>query len=442
MTSKNTGLLRQYIHFAFATVSSLLIYSLYSIVDGLFIARGVNEYAMSAVNLVLPYTNLLFSVSVLFAVGTSTVIAILMGEEKGEEAKRIFSQNTLVLGIIGITLTICVFIFIEPIISFLGANELTHDYAREYLTGLAPFSVCFIVSYNMEVLIKTDGFPHKAFRTVLTGCLLNCMLDYVSIFILNMGVFGAALATGISQLLVCLIYFYHFIFCKTSFSFVRFRFDWGIIRRVLPLGFSEAVTEICTGLMIFVFNRVVLKKLGADGLVSYTIIAYTNTLVVNILVGASGAMQPLVSFHHGRKENDACTRLLRYALVTAAVLEAAVVLVIMLGADTVVKVFLKISDTFAVVSSTKALKLYGISYLLMGFNMVFGGYLNAREHPMGALTITAGRGFVFQAAALMGLSMCENAKLIWLAPTVSEIMCIAMALLLLKITNKKQSPAI
>ena len=440
MTSEGRGLLKKYLRFALATVSSLTVYSLYSMVDGFFIARGVNGYAMSAVNLVLPYTNLLFSISVLFAVGASTMIAIFMGQGKTDEANRLFSQNTVLLVIIGAALSVTVLVFAEPIISFLGANETTHDYAREYLIGIAPFSLCFIVSYNMEVLIKTDGFPQKAFRTVTAGCLCNCVLDYTAIFVLDMGVLGAALATGISQLIVCLIYLYHFLRCKTTFHFVRFRFEWGIYRRLLPLGFSEAVTEICTGLMIFVFNRVVLKKLGADGLVSYTIIAYVNTLVINVLVGASAAAQPLVSFYHGKREKDTCKKLLRYALITAGCLEAAVFACIMLGGNAIVGAYLNGAEKEII--SASALRIYGVSYLILGFVLVIGGYLTATEHPVSALLISSGRGFVLQCAALTVLSLSSNGQLIWLAPTVSEALCLAMALLLLKKSNKKLSPAI
>ncbi|MDO4983388.1 MAG: MATE family efflux transporter [Eubacteriales bacterium] len=442
MIPKNKGLLRQYLSYAFATVSSLLVYSLYSMVDGLFIARGVNEYAMSAVNLVLPYTNVLFSISVLFAVGTSTLIAIFLGQGKTEEAKRLFSQNTFVLLIIGITLTVCVLVFSGRIVRLLGADERTYDYAKEYLTGIAPFSVFFIVSYNMEVLIKTDGFPQKAFRTVTAGCICNCALDYLAIFVLDMGVFGAALATGLSQLFVCLIYFCHFLFGKSTFRFVRFKFDRHIYRRLLPLGFSDAITEICTGIMIFVFNRTVLKKLGTDGLVSYTIIAYVNTLVINTLIGASAGAQPLISFHHGRKEEDTCCRLLRYVLYAAACLETVIFVCIEFGGEAIVRVYLKGAEGAALASSAHALRIYGVSYLLLGFNVAIAGYMTAREHPFNALSITAGRGLILQCAALAVLCRFDNAELIWLAPTVSESVCLLTALILLRSAHKKHSSAI
>lgn len=151
------SLLSQFLHFVAATVASLMVFSLYSIVDGLMVAKGVGEYAMAAVNLAVPFTNVLFSIGVIFAVGTSTIIAIYLGQNQGERANSLFSQNIVLLTCIGLTITVLVFVFLEPFAVLLGAKGVTYQYTIDYLRGLAPFALCFIVSYNMEVLIKTDG---------------------------------------------------------------------------------------------------------------------------------------------------------------------------------------------------------------------------------------------------------------------------------------------
>ena len=279
------SLLSQFLHFVAATVASLMVFSLYSIVDGLMVSKGVNEYAMASVNLAVPFTNVLFSIGIIFAVGTSTIIAIYLGQGQGEKANSLFSQNTVLLSCIGLTITVLVLVFLEPFAVLLGAKDVTYQYTIDYLKGLAPFAVCFIVSYNMEVLIKTDGYPRLAILTVITGCLTNCVLDYVAIFLLDWGVWGAAVATGLSQLLTCVIYLRHFLRGHNTFHFVKFKMDWSIYKRLLPIGVADGVTELCNGVMIFLFNRVILRCLGDDALVSYTIIAYVNTLIVNTMLG-------------------------------------------------------------------------------------------------------------------------------------------------------------
>ena len=288
-----------------------MVFSLYSIVDGLMVSKGVNEYAMASVNLAVPFTNVLFSIGVIFAVGTSTIIAIYLGQNQGEKANSLFSQNIVLLTCVGLTITVLVFVFLEPFAVLLGAKGVTYQYTIDYLRGLAPFALCFIISYNMEVLIKTDGYPRLAILTVVTGCLANCVLDYIAIFLLDWGVWGAAVATGLSQLLTCIIYLRHFLGGHNTFHFVKFRMDWGIYKRLIPLGFADGVTELCNGVMIFLFNRVILRCLGDDALVSYTIIAYVNTLIINTMLGISQGSQPLVSYHYGKGDAAGYKKLLR-----------------------------------------------------------------------------------------------------------------------------------
>lgn len=241
------SLLSQFTRFTGATVASLMVFSLYSIVDGLFVAKGVGEFAMAAVNLAVPFTNILFSIAVVFAVGTNTIIAIYLGRGEGERADSLLSQNLALLTVIGVAISLLVLVFTVPFARLLGANETTLDYTVHYLRGLAPFALCFIVSYNMEILVKTDGYPRIAIATVVTGCLTNCVLDYLAIFVLNWGVWGAAVATGLSQLLTCVIYLRHFLCGRSTFHIVRFRMDWRIYRRLLPLGVADGVTELCSG---------------------------------------------------------------------------------------------------------------------------------------------------------------------------------------------------
>ena len=298
MLLSGKSLKHDFIRFVSATMASQVVFSLYSMVDGLMVSIGVNEYAMSAVNLAIPFTNALFSIAVLFAVGSSTLIAIFIAQDKRHEADTLFSQNFATLLIIGAVITALVLLFLDPFARLLGADEITLDYVKHYLLGIAPFSVCYLVSYNLEVLVKTDGCPRYALFTVIGGCLTNCVLDYIAIFHLDMGVFGAAVATGISQLVTCISYFVHFFSKKCTFRLRKFRCDPRLYARILPIGLSDGVTELCTGLMIFLFNRTVLKCIGTDGVVTYTVIAYATTIIINLMVGVSQGTQPLVSYQY------------------------------------------------------------------------------------------------------------------------------------------------
>ena len=410
---------------------SQLVFSLYSMVDGLMVSIGVNEYAMSAVNLAIPFTNALFSVAVLFAVGSSTLIAIYLAQQKRQEADTLFSQNFVTLLVIGALATALVLLFLEPFARLLGADEVTLDYVKQYLLGIAPFSVCYLVSYNLEVLVKTDGYPRYALFTVIAGCLTNCVLDYVAIFLLDMGVFGAAVATGISQLVTCLSYFAHFFSRKCTFRLRRFRLDPRLYARVIPIGLADGVTELCTGLMIFLFNRTALRCIGTDGVVTYTVIAYVTTIIINLMVGVSQGAQPLVSYHYGKGEHRACETLLRYALTTVCILAPVLFAGLFLFAPQLVRAYLSHAGDALVEYSVGAFRRYSVSYLILGFNVVAGGYLTAVERPVPALCISVGRGLALQSAVLLALAALFGGDALWNTPIISETLCLALSLLFL-----------
>ena len=439
MSSLESGSLkRDFSRFVVPTILSLLVFSLYSTIDGIFVSKGVGELAMSAVNLCLPFTNFLFSIAVIFAVGTSTIIANRLGHGDKDSASSLFTQNLLVLTVIGIGITALVFVFLTPFAKLLGGGDGTLEYVKQYLAGLVPFSLCFIVSYNLEVLIKTDGYPRLATISVTTGCLANCVLDYVFIFVFDWGVWGAAVATGSSQLLTCVLYFIHFLGPKSTFRLTRFRFDGGIYRRLLPLGIPDGSTELCTGLMLFLFNRVVLALMGNDGIISYTIIGYVNTLVVMCMVGVSQGTQPLVSYHRGKGDEGKCRTLLRYGLTTTAAMAVGIFVLLFALAKPLVGLFLHdvSAETFAF--AVHAFRSYIPCFLLMGFNVVISGYLIALERPTQAIIVSLGRGFVVQSVCLLLLAWVQGGNAIWYAPLISEALCLVIALVFLSRVKGKE----
>ena len=428
---KKQSLLKQFFHFSAATVASLMVFSLYSIVDGLFVARGVGEYAMTAVNLSVPFVNLLFSIAVIFAVGTSTIIAYLLGQKNAQSANKLFSQNLATLVVIGVTISVLVLAFTEPLARLLGAEEVTLEYTIHYLQGLAPFAVCFMISYNLEVLVKTDGRPRLALVTVCVGCVTNCVLDYLAIFHWDLGIWGAAAATGVSQLLTCIIYLTHFLGKHTTFHPVRFRMDWKIYRRLLPIGISDGLTELCNGLMIFLFNHTILRCIGTDGLVAYTIIAYANTLVINITMGVSQGSQPLISFQNGRGDGAAIGKLLRYGLRTMCGIAAVCFTVLFLAAPKLVAVYLPEAGAEMLTFATDAFRRYSLCYLPVGFNIYIAGFLTAMERPLPAVSISTGRGLILQGSILLLLAAVLGGSSIWFAPVISEVLCLGLSVFFL-----------
>lgn len=428
MKLEGKSLRSDFLKFILPSIVAQWVYTLYTLIDGMFVARGVSETALTAVNISYPFIAGLFSISILFAVGTSTVVAIYLGEKKKKEANQVFTQNMVVLIVLSLIVTALVLLNLEEFALFLGATKSNLPYVKEYIGTIAPFSLFFIISYSFEILLKTDGYPKLATIIVTVGAVANCILDYLFVMVWHQGVFGAAVATGMSQLLVVIFYLKHFLGKTASIRFSKFRMDVPLIWREFKNGLPSGVTEMSAGIIIFLFNQAILKYIGEDALVSYTIISYVNSIVVMSMAGIAQGSQPLISYYLGQKRMEQCRKLLKYGMISVTVLAVAAVGFCFLGAGWLVSLF--VSPELATLRqySVSVFRIFSISFLIAGYNVVIGGYFTAVERATEAIIISIGRGFVILAASLFGLSRFFGGAGIWWAPTLSEAICLCITM--------------
>ena len=183
MRLEGKSLKGDFLKFIIPSIIAQLVFSLYTMVDGIFVARGVSEVALTAVNISMPFSVGMFSVALLFAVGNSTIVAILIGQGEKEKANQVFTQNIVILCVLWVVVTVLVLVFLEPFARFLGATENILPYAKDYIGTIAPFALAYMLSYSFETLIKTDGYPKLATIYVTCGALLNCILDYLMVIV-------------------------------------------------------------------------------------------------------------------------------------------------------------------------------------------------------------------------------------------------------------------
>ncbi len=432
MRLEGTSLKKDFMRFIVPSIAAQWVFTLYTMVDGIFVARGVSETALTAVNIAMPYTMALFSISILFAVGTSTVTAILLGEKNGKRANEVFTQNIVLLAVFSVVITALVMADLERAAVFLGATERNKAYVLEYLRWLVPFSAAFILSYSFEMLIKTDGFPKRATMIVTIGALLNVILDYLMVMRLHMGVGGAALATGISNTVVIILYLLHFFGKSGVIKFCRFRIDIPLIGREFKNGLSSGITELSAGFIIFLFNQAIIRLLNDDALVSYTIISYVNSLGVMAMVGIAQGYQPLVSYYYGQKRMERCQKLKKYGIAAAAVLSVVYTAVCMVFAGQIVSLFVSPDMPALMDYSVNVLRIFSLSFLLAGYNVVIGGYFIAVEESFAATGISLSRSIVALTLCLLILTAVFGGAGIWWTPLMSEAVTLAFTAVMLK----------
>lgn len=411
---------KQFFKFVIPSVVSMLVFNLYTMVDGIYVARFVGEHALSAVNISMPYVNFIFAFSILFSVGTSTVVAIFSGENKMKSANETFTRNTIFLTVCALIITLLALVFQNELALFLGASEVTLPYVHDYLGVLIWFTFFFIVSYSMEVLVKTDGFPKLATAAVTVGAVTNIVMDYVLVVQVGMGIRGAAIATGLSQVLTFTVFTIHFLGKRGTIHWCKTTLDLSVYKRIIPIGTADFITELSAGTIIFLFNHAILKHIGDNGVVTYTVITYIYNIVMMTFTGISQGMQPLVSFYRGRREEKTCRLFLRYALYSTFAMSLLALVICLFMTPALVSIFIDASRTELFAYTVHAFRIYSLCYLVIGYNIVCSGYFAAVEKSGYSFTISLLRGFVLIAASIWLMGELFQGEGIWYATLVCE----------------------
>lgn len=428
---------KTFLNYVIPSVSAMVLFSAYTIVDGIFIAKGVGELALAGVNITLPFVNVLSGIAILLSMGTSTLCGFALGQNKHKKAEQIFTQTVVTIVGVSALITLLVFLFSTPIATFLGAGEQTLPYSTTYLHIISLFSVCFILSYCLEVMVKIDGAPQLAVIGVGVSFLMNVVLDYLFIMRFGMGVFGAALATGLAQLGSLIFFLCYFLSRKANLHFSRFRFRFSNLRRILPLGVADCSIELMLGFLTLLYNHVILTLLGERYLPIYAVIAYVGLMVNMILQGIAQGMMPLVSLAEGKQDRASIHLYLRKGFLTVLVAGILVTLFCQLAPKSIAFLLLE-SGSMLFADTVTAIRLYSLSFLPAGFTILLAGYFAGRGMGGASSLLSLGRGFLFLPAPLLLIWASGATPLLWWAALVGELFALLLAVLLYRRAAKKQ----
>ncbi len=431
------SLRKKFIRFLIPSVVAMWVYSLYTMVDGIFVSWGVGTVAIAAVNIAMPFVNLIFAISVFFATGASTIVSIYLGKKDLKEANRVFTMNFIAMVAVSIIIVILTLLNLDSIAVFLGANDLTIEYVRQYLKIISIFNGFFIISYCLEVFTKADGFPYLAVVGVVISALVNIILDYFFVIRFNWGIGGAAYATGISQLMAALFYIIHFNRKKSRLKFVKCKFKFSVIKDILSIGLPDSLTEFSAGVVIYLFNQTILSTIGNKGVITYSVISYINTLVLMTMIGITQGMQPLCSFYYGREDEKSVNALFNMGAKTIAATSILIFAIVNIFTPSIVGVFMDRSANEEVFTySIKAIRMFSISFIIVGYNILISGFFAAIAKPKYAAIISIARGLVIITLTLFIMTNAFGQNGIWLATAVSEGLSIILSLLIFKSYNR------
>ena len=417
---------KKLIRFVLPSIIMMIFTSIYSVVDGLFVSNYVGKTPFAAQNLIWPFIMLLSAVGFMLGTGGSAIVAKTLGEGEPEQANAYFSLFVYVTLGLGLVLAAAGFVFMPGIATFLGATEeMLHDcvvYGRLTVAALPAF----MLQNTFQSFFPTAEKPKLGLAvTVLAGC-TNMVLDYVFVAVLRWGLAGAALATGMCQVVggvLPVIYF-----ARNNSSLLRLgktRFYGRALVKACTNGASELMTNVCNSVVNILYNFQLMRLIGEDGVSAFGVIMYVMFVFAAAFLGYSMGVAPIVGYHYGAANRGELKSLLKKSLCQIAgagvVLEALAELL----ALPLARLFVGYDPALTELTC-HAFRLFSLSYLFMGLNIFGSAFFTALSNGAVSAAISFLRTLVFQVAAVLILPVFLDVEGVWISVVVAEVLALGV----------------
>lgn len=368
-TKDKSEIRREFARYAIPSVAGMVVSSLYTVVDGIFVGRGVGDLALGGVNIVFPFIMLVIALTMLIAIGGANLAAFLRGRGRQAEANNIFCQSACLLLAAGAMLFVGAWFFSREICLLLGADADLLPYAESYLRSMAPFVAVQTVGLGLSVFVRNDNAPNLVMIGTISGAVANIFLDYLFIMVFQWGIEGAAFATGLGLTLELAVYLSHFARARGALRFRMPIFSAREIARLAYNGFSSFLMEFCQSAIAVSFNLVIIRHLGPLGVAAYGVVTYICSSFNMILIGITQGAQPILSFNHGRGDVEAVKTIYAMGSKTSIAVSIAFVITCFLGGRQLSGMF---SDGGGelVELSTRMLSYFCVAYIPVGLTLM------------------------------------------------------------------------
>ena len=409
----------------------LLVNSAYAIVDGVFIGARLGAPALAAAGVAVPALELLIALSMAATSGAGVVISTRFANDDRQGAVCAFNTSMALQGAIGLAIIVLSNLFMDALVRFLGAppeiRAATATYLR-YILSLSPF---LLYSYMLGGLARNDGRPGLAAAALTFGSVANILLDYVFMYPLNMGIAGAALATGIGPAVSVLILLPHFLTEKKGvLRFQRTRLSLADARRILKLGVPSFVLEFSIGTVTFVMNYGIVRYgYGAEGLAVYLIVGYLALLVLTLFYGMAEGLQPAFSYLCASGDKKKLSALLRYGVGVFLGTGLVSYLLILFFSIHFYRMFTPGAEPTALFAAEKSAP-YFSGFICAGFNILAISYYQATSATGRSLLLATLRGLVLPALLVAFLPYALGAERLWFCHSLAEITTMAICVII------------
>ena len=425
--NNTAGMILQY---SIPAIIAMVLTSLITVVDGYFIGNYVGEQGIAAVNLGLPVIYLFLSVGLMVSVGGVAIAGMALGAGDMEACGQVFRQTIVTTVVAAVMTGLLVALFFEPVLDVLGAKGLVREYFRTYYGILLLELLVMVVNSSFGMFIRGEGDPQYYMKVNVVSVLTNIALDYIFAAVLRAGIAGIASASLISALVSLGLILYFFLRKAKVYRLGRFSFSPDVLRRTLFNGSSEFIGEMSTGIAMFAYNYVIMRRIGVSGVTAFTIVGYVSYVFGMIVIGFGQGASPLVSFSYGAGEHGLAGRLRRRTNGMVCAIGAAVFVVMGLLSEWYSGLFVKNDAIRGMVQS--GMMIFMVSFFFSGINAVTSFYFTSIGKSLESAVISLSRGLVVLLACIFVLPAYLGMTGVWLAAPVTEFVTICISGMLVR----------
>ncbi len=406
-----------------AAFGSALVSSIYGVVDLAVVGRYEGANGAAALAVVAPVWNIIYSLGLLTGIGGSVIFSAKRGGQSSQsgDENQIFTASVAFSVVLALVSWVLLAVFEAPVLRFFGADDDLLSLAQAYLRPVLVVLPVYLFNQMLAAFLRNDGAPGLATAAVLTGGIFNVFGDIFCVFTLDMGIYGAGLATAIGACLSCCVMLMHFVSKKNTLRLVKTAQIGKKCLDISAAGFSSFFIDVAMGILTVLFNRQIMRLQGTDALAVYGCLINVSTFVQCCAYSVGQAAQPILSMNYGAGQPKRIRETLRYALLTAAVMSAFWTLLSLLVPNLYVHLFMTPTDGVLAIAPMM-IRRYALSFLLLPFNIFSTYYFPAILRPQSAFVVSVGRGLVISGVLIFVLPWLFGAESLWFAMPITELL--------------------
>ncbi len=422
--------------FAVPTIIMTVFMSFYTMVDGLFVANLIGTDALSAVNLTAPVISAVTAVSTMLAAGGSAVIMKKAGEKKMQEANEDFTCLILVNAAVGLVMSCFGYLVMDSMFASMNLSLQVSEYCHVYLSRYLIFTIPILLMNNFTLYMIAAGKAALSMICSIAGGVLNIALDYILIAVCDMGIGGAAVATGLGYSVTAAVGILLFSKKSSLLHFVKPVYRKKTLWDAAVNGSSEMASALVTGIITMMFNWTMLKYAGENGVAAITIIMYVLMFATSLYTGYSYGVAPMISFFYGEQNHAKLKKLIRLSLKLIGITAAAALVLSLIAAKPLVLVFARPDNPVYDLAVTGN-RICSAALIFIGFNVFISGMFTALSNGLISAVLAFSRSFVFMVIAMLILPALFGVTGAWLAVPAAEFTALILSFILFIRYRKK-----